>query len=79
MEPERSLAYAVVVQLQARFRGCLLSIEPIFGKHDAMPGTATFQEEIMLASKTDIVLWILGENGTAVAKAIPASGRDSSD
>ena len=59
VEPERSLAYAVVVQLQARFRGCLLSIEPIFGKHDAMPGTATFQEEIMLASKTDIVLCIL--------------------
>ncbi|MCP3962290.1 MAG: ATP-binding protein [bacterium] len=55
---ERVLCQRVIKRLQSRFLG-RLTIEPVIWEHEPLLATATFQDQIVLPSETDVVVCIL--------------------
>ncbi len=55
---ERALTERVLRRLQGEF-GTQVSLEPIFWEHEPLRATASFQEQILPPSQTDIVIIIL--------------------
>jgi tetratricopeptide (TPR) repeat protein len=67
---ERLIARRVIGRLDMQV-GDSVHLEPVFWEHEPLVATATFQEQILRPSQTDIVLVILFSRlGTALAKHV---------
>jgi tetratricopeptide (TPR) repeat protein len=65
---ERELSARVLQRLQGEFAG-LVHLEPIFWEHEPLRATASFNEELVRPSQTDIVIVILWSRlGTRLPK-----------